>query len=144
MENTTQRQSVRHPDIEWVDINFLKEHEAVKEKKATAYLRFASRRKTIRAKPILIDRETGVILDGHHRYFVAKRIGLLIVPCICVDYLEDDNIIVLPRKREIPVSKKAVIDMGLSGETFSPKTTKHVYVIPAMHRIVTYNPKYKN
>ena len=43
-------------------------------------------------KPLLVDGRTGTILDGHHRYHVGLRIGLLRLPVIKVDYLNDEGI----------------------------------------------------
>lgn len=118
--------------IEWIPVAFLKPHEALKERKAGNFLRFARRTKGLRTKPILIDRTTGVILDGHHRYWICKNLGCTRIPCIAVDYLKDRSIRVLPRRKGLPVSKEEVIHMGLSAITYPPKTTKHVYQIPEM------------
>lgn len=117
------------PRIVFVGIDELKPHEAVKEKKLGNYVKTTTRypRKSIKVKPLWIDRETKVILDGHHRFGMFRAMGCKRVPCILVDYLTDDTISVLPRRPEIPVSKQAVIEMGLSGKTFPAKTTKHVF-----------------
>lgn len=114
--------------ITFIHIGLLRPHEAIKEKKLGVYVRFAQTRvmKLMKVKPILIDRMTKVILDGHHRYSMFRSMGCTYVPCMMVDYLQDDTITVLPRKAEIPVSKEGVIAMGLSGVTYPPKTTKHV------------------
>ena len=125
-----------HHQIEWIDTTFLKPHEALRERKAGNFLRFARRTKGLRTKPILIDRATGVILDGHHRYWVCRNLGCTKIPCVCVDYLEDASIHVLPRRKDISISKEEVIRMGLSAVTYPPKTTKHVYQIPEMDQQV--------
>lgn len=118
--------------IAWIPTAFLKPHEALKERAAGNFLRFARRTRVLRTRPILIDRKTGVILDGHHRYWICKRLGCSRVPCVAVNYLRDRSIRVVPRRKDTAVSKEAVLRMGLSGETFPPKTTKHLYTIPAM------------
>ena len=124
--------------IAWVDLALLKPHEAVKERKAEQYTRFASRSRKMIAKPILADSRTYVILDGHHRWSVCKQLGIQKVPCCLIDYLHDDSIQVLPRRADIPVSKEAVIEMGLSGNVYPHKTTKHVYNLPAMEKLVNF------
>jgi len=117
--------------VEYIDIDTLKPHEAVREKKATSFARFAKlTRKRFRMKPIIVDRESMVILDGHHRFTICKELGCKRVPCILVDYLVDPQISVLARKPEIPVSKEAVVAMGISGAVFPAKTTKHVFAMP--------------
>ena len=119
--------------IVYVPIDELKPHEEVKPKKFSAFARFASRigKNRIRLQPLWIDEKTKVILDGHHRYSVFQSLGCRTVPCIPVQYLEDNSITVLPRKPDIPVSKQIVIDRGLSGIPFPAKTTKHVFPQPA-------------
>ena len=78
-------------------------------------------------KPLLLDLATGTILDGHHRYRVAQRIGLLCVPCVLIDYLEDDSIELdlWPNSGRETISKQDVIDAALSGELMLPKTSRH-------------------
>ncbi len=46
-------------------------------------------------KPILIDRETGMIIDGTHRYHILRTIGAEAVPVIEIDYLAE-NITIAP------------------------------------------------
>lgn len=118
--------------ILYIGIGELRPHEEIKEKKLSGFVKFASRvQKSIRLQPIWIDRDTKVILDGHHRYSVYKELGCMRVPCIAVDYLRDSSISVLPRKPDIPVSKESVIERGFSGKPYPPKTTKHVFPEPA-------------
>lgn len=122
--------------IEFIDINLLKPHEEVKEKKAANFSKYAQRKKQLRTKPILIDRETNVILDGHHRWHVCKELGCKKIPCCTVDYLNDSSIHVVPRKDDFPVSKKEVIRRGVTGDLYPPKSTKHEFDIPAMKKLV--------
>ncbi len=75
--------------------------------------------------PILVDRETGVILDGHHRYAACKVLGIILIPCILVDY--HSEVLLESRRPEVPVSKAEVIRRGLSGELYPPKSTRHIY-----------------
>ena len=37
--------------------------------------------------PLLIDSKTKTVLDGHHRCYAARRLGLHNGPCYVVDYL---------------------------------------------------------
>ena len=45
-------------------------------------------------KPLVVDKKTGSLLDGHHRHSVACLLNLNSVPAICVDYFSDESIIV--------------------------------------------------
>ena len=127
--------------LQWIALDLLKPHEDVKTRKAEHYAHFASRNRKMIAKPILVDSRSHVILDGHHRWWVCKQLGMEKVPCYLIDYLHDDSIRVLPRRADIPVSKQAVIAMGLSGNVFPHKTTKHVYHIPAMEKTVNFKQR---
>jgi ParB-like chromosome segregation protein Spo0J len=80
--------------------------------------------------PVLVDRTTRVILDGHHRWQASSRLGLVVVPCYTVDYFNDPTIHVISRRADIEVSKQSVIDMAISGRTYPRKTTRHTYDLP--------------
>lgn len=75
--------------------------------------------------PIIVDQKNLVILDGHHRVKALEILGYKKIPAYLVEYL-DEEIKVLQRRIEIPVSKKIVVEKALSGEVFPCKTTKHL------------------
>ncbi len=77
--------------------------------------------------PILIDRHSGTILDGHHRAAASRWLGLAYAPCASVEYLTDDAISVLPRRNNIPVEKQTIIAAALRGTVYPRKTTRHTY-----------------
>lgn len=81
--------------------------------------------------PILIDEESKTILDGHHRRFVARFLGLKKIPCWTVDYLADASIELFPRRKNIFIEKTGVIQSALSGKPYPRKTTRHSYAVPA-------------
>lgn len=77
--------------------------------------------------PIVVDARTLIILDGHHRVEVFKRLGIQYIPAFLVDYIQD-YIDVYPLRKEIPISKSAIIEMALFKKSlYPPKTSKHVY-----------------
>ena len=78
-------------------------------------------------KPLLVDSQTGSILDGHHRHSVAVCLNLKRVPAILIDYLSNDEISVdvWPGSGLETITKQQVIDMSLSGDLYPPKTSKH-------------------
>jgi len=80
--------------------------------------------------PVLVDRKTRVILDGHHRWRASSQLGFIAVPCYAVDYLEDSTIHVISRRPDVEVTKQSVLDMALSGRTYPKKTTRHTYDLP--------------
>ena len=78
-------------------------------------------------KPIIVDRESMVILDGHHKWTAATSLGLVRVPVILVDYLIDEGVLVdvWPDCGKESITKTEVLEMGLSGDVFPPKTSRH-------------------
>ncbi len=91
--------------------------------------------------PIIVDRETLVILDGHHRHAAYKALGFKQVPCLLVDY-RSPQVRVLPRRPEIPVSKEEVIRRGLQGELYPPKTTRHIFIGLALSPSLEQSPRF--
>jgi hypothetical protein len=78
-------------------------------------------------KPLVVDKNTGSLLDGHHRYSVAQSLGLKSVPAICVDYLLNEEIQVelWPHSKFDKITKSDVIEMSISNELYPPKTSRH-------------------
>ena len=112
--------------VELVPLEILRPHEQILPKKVDQ-LEKMTHRWNAYTKPLLLDRLSGTILDGHHRYHVALRLELICVPCVFIDYLEDDSIEldVWPNCGRDTVTKQEVIDAALSGILFSPKTSRH-------------------
>jgi len=113
-------------DVELVTLSWLKPHEEVKPKNVDV-LHEMTLRWNAYTKPLLVDRETGTILDGHHRYHVAMRIGLSRIPAILVNYMSDDGIEldVWPASELRTLTKQQIIEKALSGDVFPPKTSRH-------------------
>ena len=112
--------------VELVPLEILRPHEQILPKKVDQ-LEKMTHRWNAYTKPLLLDRLSGTILDGHHRYHVALRLELSCVPCVFIDYLDDDSIEldVWPHCGRDTVTKQEVIDAALSGNLFSPKTSRH-------------------
>jgi len=113
-------------DVELVPLEWLKVHEEIKPKNRDKLLEMTKRWGGY-TKPLIVDKRTGAILDGHHRHSIAVLLDLKRVPAICVDYLEDESIQlgVWPGCGLNVLSKREVINMALSGEVFPPKTSRH-------------------
>jgi len=80
--------------------------------------------------PVLVDGKTRVILDGHHRWRAASELGVRMLPCYCVDYLNDDTIRVFSRRPDIEVTKADILEMARRGAVYPVKTTRHAYDLP--------------
>ena len=113
--------------VQLIPVEVLKPHEQVIQKKVTQLEKMTMRWNAY-TKPLLVDGATGTILDGHHRFEIAKRLGLQCLPCVVVDYLEDDSIALMlwPNSDREVITKQDVIDAGMSGDLMSPKTSRHL------------------
>ena len=113
--------------VQLIPVEVLKPHEQVIQKKVTQLEKMTMRWNAY-TKPLLVDGATGTILDGHHRFEIAKRLGLQCLPCVVVDYLEDDSIALMlwPNSDREVIAKQDVIDAGMSGDLMSPKTSRHL------------------
>ena len=108
-------------------VEILKPHEQVIQKKVDQLERMTIRWDAY-TKPLLVDGATGTILDGHHRFEIARRLDLQCLPCVVVDYLDDDSITLLlwPNSDREAITKDDVIQAGLSGNLMPPKTSRHL------------------
>lgn len=113
-------------DVTLVPVSWLKAHEEIKVRNRDKLLEMTERWGGY-TKPLIVDRATGAILDGHHRHSVGLLLGLKRVPAICLDYLEDDRIEVdvWPGCGRESITKQDVVEMSLSPEVFPPKTSRH-------------------
>tara|TARA_B110000438_G_scaffold237476_1_gene234889 strand:+ start:141 stop:602 length:462 start_codon:yes stop_codon:yes gene_type:complete len=112
--------------VELVPIELLLSHEEIIAKKVDQLEKMTLRWNAY-VLPLVVDRNTGTILDGHHRYTVAKRLNLLCLPCVMVDYLNDDSIELglWPNSGKDSIEKSDVVNAALSGDLFPPKTSRH-------------------
>ena len=114
-------------DVTLVPLSWLKPHEEIKERNRDKLLEMTKRWGGY-TKPLIVDKGTGAILDGHHRHSIAVLLGLKRVPALCVDYLNDERIQVdvWPNSGLASLTKEEVIEMSLSGGCFPPKTSRHI------------------
>jgi nicotinamide mononucleotide adenylyltransferase len=84
-------------------------------------------------KPIIADINTGIVLDGSHRYVYFLKNGFKTVPVYWVNY-NDENIRVGTKLGErffidehCGISKLSCKTRALSGDLFPPRTTRHFF-----------------
>ena len=113
-------------ETELVDIAWLRPHEEIQPERVEA-LREKLQSQGFIHKPILVDRASGTILDGHHRYTASLELGLTRMPALLFDYLEDDSIVVdlWPSATIESISKQDIVDLASRGERLTPKTSRH-------------------
>ncbi|NMC60128.1 MAG: ParB N-terminal domain-containing protein [Candidatus Methanofastidiosa archaeon] len=72
-------------EIEFVDVERLYTHERIVPSVLNRLIIKMEREKKF-SVAIIVDRNTMTILDGHHRFEAAKRLGCKKVPCLLLDY----------------------------------------------------------
>jgi hypothetical protein len=113
------------PTFEWWPADRILIHERTDSVRVEKLAR-QMQRSGVCETPIYIDRATGVLLDGHHRYAALLRLGATRIPVWAVEY-EDDSVISLERWRPgPPISRAEVVRRARAGEPFPPKTTRHI------------------
>ncbi|KZN47389.1 ParB N-terminal domain-containing protein [Pseudoalteromonas luteoviolacea] len=78
--------------------------------------------------PVLIDEQTNVILDGHHRFSAARALKLTKIPCLMVNY-DSPLISVKCWDTGVEIDKSQVISTALAGKLLNKKSTKHELLI---------------
>jgi len=76
---------------------------------------------------IAVDIHTKVILDGHHRLAVLRQIGCKRIPATYIVYSSPS--IQVTSWNGIHLTKNEIIQAGLSGRLYPPKTSKHMVQI---------------
>jgi len=117
----------RTKGIVFIKIEELKEHEEIRPN----YLEELKNEillDGILKMPIAVDRNTYVILDGHHRLQTLKKIGCRKIPAILVDYQSPEIKLFAQREGE-NLTKDMVVDTALSGRKMPPKTSRHMVMI---------------
>ena len=121
------------PTVKLVALNRLKAHEATSPARSRKVQRQLFRAGLF-TKPILIDKKTKVILDGHHRSYLLKKLGYKKIPALLLSY-HSRRIKVKSRRRNIKVAKNLVLARARRGQLFPYKTTKHLlpYSVPKIN-----------
>lgn len=107
-----------------VNINRLKAHERINADRCARVrqILLQSRKFT---KPIIVDKASGVILDGHHRVFVLRKLGYRKIPALSINY-RSAIIKVNTRRKNYKVTKEIVLSRARKKQLFPYKTTKHL------------------
>jgi L-serine kinase (ADP) len=110
-------------NFELVQLDRLKEHEKTDPERLEIVKNMLLKDNRFK-EPIIVDKNSFVVLDGHHRLNTCRQLGLKKIPCMLVDY-NDKKIKVESRREDFQIDKEKVIAMGNSCFVFPSKTTKH-------------------
>jgi hypothetical protein len=121
-------------EIVLVSSALLRAHERAR-KKHVDHMEEEIRRDGYVTHPLLVDKNTMIVLDGHHRLAALRRMGMSRIPVSFVDYKSPSIKVSSWRKGE-RITKKKVRDAGLSGKLLPIKTSRHIYSRKAIETIV--------
>ncbi len=85
-------------------------------------------------KPIIVDINTNIILDGHHRFHIIRDLGLELMPVWLIDY-QNNEIQVTAWEKGKNITKKDVLQAGLTGKLLKPKTSRHMLKIKRIKKV---------
>lgn len=108
--------------IELIDPKRLRHIEGFSKKRAL-WLRRKIEAEGIWTKPLAIDRQHLLVMDGQHRMEVALALNLSRVPCKLFDYEQVEVWSLRPTTHEVTVA--SIIARSLSGDIYPYKTAKH-------------------
>jgi len=106
-----------------VEIERLRGHERTDEARLKA-LKAEIESDGMLMRPIVVDEETDVVLDGHHRLEALRLLGCSRIPVCYVSYVSD-RIGVMSMVKALEITKSKVVQAAMRGEPFPPKTTWH-------------------
>jgi len=107
-----------------VKISDLKEHEEI-NKEVLMQLKNKIISDQMLKRAIAVDKNTNVVLDGHHRLNALKEFGYSKIPVSFVDYRLPEIQVQAWRIGE-KITKSLVVNAALSGERLPPKTSRHM------------------
>ncbi len=109
------------PDVVMVDVASLK-HIEEHDPDRVEELKNKILAENVWTQPVVVEKKNHLVLDGQHRFEVARTLGFTRIPAIVVDY---DSVKVWTLRREYPVSQRKVYAKVKAGEVYPYKTVKH-------------------
>ena len=123
LQKVRRKMNLEDNDIQLIEINFLKHPEGFGENRVE-WLREKIESEGVWTRPICIDEEHGIVMDGQHRMEVAKKIGLTHIPAILFSHLEVDF---WSLRKNHEVTLESIVTKSLSGNPYPYKTVKYAF-----------------
>lgn len=112
--------------IKILTISELKPHEEVSRRRVLEVIKMIKKAGKF-TEPILVEKNTFVILDGHHRVEAMKILGYKKIPAKLVNYVD---VSVSLRRKNLPsqIIKEVVLYLASKNIVLPQKTTRHCLV----------------
>lgn len=112
--------------IELIHVNSLLHIEG-HSKKRVLWLADKILQEQVWTKPIVIDDEHNLVLDGQHRMEVAKKLGFKLIPAVKYNY---SDVKVWSLRPNYDFDWELVVSKALSHDIYPYKTVKHEFPEP--------------
>lgn len=115
----------------FVSIKDLWPHEETRPEKVRSTRKQLAHEGAVKS-PLLADRSTKTILDGHHRCQALRELGLKAAPVYYVNYSEPS--IKVRARENCPnsnITKREILDRALRQKLLPPKSTGHLCDVPS-------------
>tara|TARA_Y100000816_G_C26052640_1_gene552066 strand:+ start:54 stop:491 length:438 start_codon:yes stop_codon:yes gene_type:complete len=110
-------------DVIYDDVNLLYPHERIIDKnKNVLKEKFINSHGIFFISSIIICNESGLIIDGHHRYNALKELGLSKIPVTKINYKSKK----IKTSKKNDICKNLIIKKAVSKDLFKPKSTRHL------------------
>ena len=110
-------------DVIYEDVNLLYPHERIIDKnKNVLKEKFINSHGIFFISSIIICNESGLIIDGHHRYNALKELGLSKIPVTKINYKSKK----IKTSEKNDICKNLIIKKAVSKDLFKPKSTRHL------------------
>ncbi len=73
--------------IALIELDKLHDHEQIKQERLSDLIEEVKKDKEVKS-PIIIDKYSNVVLDGHHRFYALKALGCKYAPAHVIDYYD--------------------------------------------------------
>tara|TARA_X000000950_G_scaffold268086_1_gene345228 strand:- start:105 stop:542 length:438 start_codon:yes stop_codon:yes gene_type:complete len=107
-----------------ISLECLLPHEEIDESNLKKLIQFILEENKF-TTPIIVDKKTNLIIDGHHRFFAAKSLKLQKIPVFQINYLQKEITVKEKSSEGKILSKKLIIKFSKAQTLLPKKSTFH-------------------
>ena len=89
----------------------------------------------LKHRRVIVDRHSGLLIDGHHRLQAYKNAGISVIHAILVDYHATALVTHSDMKIRQNINKSVVLRAASSAELLPAKSTSHQLLVPGAGQV---------